>query len=103
VCKRANRTCAQCEHYIGCGDWDLCCKRGVRRLCNEDSDADDCEEFEQAKACRNVTSYVGMFRCSTCGFFCREDEVGDTCPRCGNEITGALWSEQRHYRRDATT
>lgn len=20
-----NRTCVECSHYIGCGDWDLCC------------------------------------------------------------------------------
>lgn len=24
--------CGQCEHFLGMGDWDLCCKRQERRL-----------------------------------------------------------------------
>lgn len=36
--------CAECEHFLGCGDWDLCCRKQVRRLTYEYCES--CEEFE---------------------------------------------------------
>ena len=95
------KVCGQCSHYIGAGDWDICCNSvGGKRLCYEDTDAGDCPHFEQTRFCRNVTSYVGMFRCSICDLFVREEAVGDECPRCGRSIHGALWNGQRHYKED---
>lgn len=93
-----SRVCAQCRHYLGCGDWDLCCKKGVQRLCYEDTPADDCEKFEQNHECVNASSYVGMFRCSKCGHIFREDETVDTCPGCGEVITGGHWNGQKHWK-----
>lgn len=90
------KLCAQCEHYIGAGDWDLCCKLQKRRLCHENDAA--CPEFKKMMRCINRTSYVGAFRCSICGKSCLESDVGDTCPFCGSTITGALWGGQKHYR-----
>ena len=92
-----SRVCGQCSHYMGCGDWDLCCGKQQRSLCYEDTKADDCPAFDQTAACRNVTSRVGMFRCSICNAYTNEANVGDTCPECGNAITGAMWHGQRHY------
>lgn len=41
----SGKVCGQCSHYIGCGDWDLCCNQGQKRLCYEDTPADDCRKF----------------------------------------------------------
>lgn len=95
----SGKVCGQCSHYIGCGDWDLCCNQGQKRLCYEDTPADDCQKFHQTTVCKNRTSYVGMFRCSICNHFEREDNVGDICPGCGRTITGAMWSGQKHWDR----
>jgi len=89
------KVCAQCKYYKGGGDWGLCCPK-TYALAYEDTDA--CKRFEQAVECRNVSSRVGMFRCSICNAYCREERVFDTCPGCGNEITGAIWGTQKHYR-----
>ena len=75
----------------------MCCKRHQKWLCYEETPADDCPMFQQTDVCRNVTSYVGMFRCSICGHLCIEDRVKDDCPNCGRAIHGALWEGQRHY------
>lgn len=52
-----NRTCGECVHYIGCGDWNLCCdiphptekERGMMflcgHLCYEDTPA--CDMFKE--------------------------------------------------------
>lgn len=93
--------CAQCKHYLGCGDWDLCCKKQVHRLCYEDTPADDCPSFEQMAECINNSSYVGMFRCSICGAYGREERIFDECPQCGNAITGGRWAGQKHWRGKA--
>lgn len=82
------KTCVQCSHYIGGGDWDLCCHAGEHRLCYEDTPADDCPSFKQTTLCKNHSSYVGMC----------EDEVGETCPNCGSTIAGAMWSGQKHWK-----
>ena len=93
-----SKVCAQCSHYIGAGDWDLCCnQKDGPRLCYEDTSADECPMFHQTTICKNRTSYVGMFRCSICNHFCREASVGDTCPGCGRRITGAMWAGQKHF------
>ena len=92
-----SKVCAQCSHYIGVGDGDLCCNQGERRLCYEDSPADDCPRFHQTTVCKNRTSYVAMFRCSICNHFDREANVGETCPGCGRRITGAMWRDQKHW------
>lgn len=92
-----SKICAQCKHYLGCGDWDLCCAKGYQRLCYEDAPASDCPGFEQNPKCTNMSSFVGLFRCSKCGLAVREREVEDTCPGCGEVITGALLGTQKHW------
>ena len=42
--------CKDCIHFIGCGDWDLCCTEHHKGypfgfLCYEDTPA--CEKFEE--------------------------------------------------------
>lgn len=48
------RTCGQCKHYTGGGDWGLCCDKPPKKakeylcgfLCYDYTEADDCENFE---------------------------------------------------------
>lgn len=89
--------CAQCKHYLGCGDWDMCCKKQEERLCYEDTPAYDCASFEQMEKCINASSDVGMFRCSICGAYCREERVFHSCPACDSPIEGAHWGGQKHW------
>lgn len=91
------KVCAQCDNYIGGGDWGLCCKC-TYDLVYEETSADDCQNFVQKKECINASSHVGMFRCSICGAYCREERVFDTCPRCDNVITGGHWAGQKHWK-----
>ena len=37
--------CGTCQHFIGAGDWDLCCMISERRLCYKNDDA--CEKYEE--------------------------------------------------------
>ena len=91
--------CAQCENYTGMNDWDIACKsKHGPRLCYEDTDASSCTEFIQTTKCINRTSYIGMFRCSICNFFCKEDTVQNICPNCKNQIIGATWGTQKHFQ-----
>ena len=44
------KTCKDCAHFIGCGDWDLCCTEAHEGypfgfLCYEDTPA--CKKFEE--------------------------------------------------------
>lgn len=62
------KTCGQCKHYIGCGDWNLCCEirhptvkemeQGLTfnfgHLCYEDTVA--CDMFEE----KEEIKYVGL-------------------------------------------
>lgn len=83
------KRCGQCAHFIGAGDWDLCCRKQARRLTYENDDA--CPEFEQNTRCINVSAVVGGFFCSVCGERGWDLIVhGMKCPKCGNEIEGAL-------------
>lgn len=54
------------------------------------------------KVCAQCKHYKGGgdwgLCCSICNAYCREERVFDTCPCCGNEITGAIWGTQKHYR-----
>lgn len=91
------RTCGQCEHFIGFGDWDLCCKAQARRLTYNSDFA--CGKFRQNTACINVSSKVGWFYCSICG----EESAGKACegmrcPSCGSEIEGAIFGGQLGWR-----
>lgn len=79
--------CGQCEHYIGMGDWDLCCDIQKMRLCSETTEA--CDGFEQNQRCVNVSTKVGGFFCSKCGEYGWDLDYVE-CPRCGEEITGTL-------------
>lgn len=92
------RICAQCSHYVGGGDFGLCCTIEAG-LWYEDSPAEKCKTFKQNTECKNVSSYVGMFRCSICGSQHHECLVGDNCPDCGSEITGGIWQKQKHWRK----
>lgn len=45
-----NRTCSECEFFIGGGDWNLCCTQKHEGfifgfLCYEDTEA--CEKFKE--------------------------------------------------------
>ena len=91
------KVCGQCANYLGGGDWGLCCQK-KHGLTNEDTGVADCPHFEQAAECRNVTMRVGMFRCSLCNWYGREDAVGGACPGCGETVTGAIWYAQKHFR-----
>lgn len=77
------KICAQCKSYVGCGDWDMCCGKQVRRLTYCDSKA--CDEFEQNDTCTNRSDYVGGFLCSYCGYFTTAD-VNGFCPKCKRPI-----------------
>ena len=87
--------CARCLSYIGGGDWGLSCKE-TYDLVHEFSMP--CPKFSQNPRCINASSYLKRFRCSRCGHYCAEEEVGETCPNCGEEIVGALWRGQKHWR-----
>lgn len=87
--------CARCSKYLGMGDWGLCCKE-TYDLVYEFSMP--CPKFEQNPRCINASSRVGWFRCSKCGHFCPEDEMGDTCPNCGETVVGGIFSGQKHWR-----
>lgn len=48
-----SKTCKDCAHFIGLGDWDLCCTEHHEGypfgfLCYEDTEA--CEKFEEEQA-----------------------------------------------------
>ena len=45
-----NKTCKDCSHFIGCGDWNLCCTESHEGypfgfLCYEDTPA--CGKFDE--------------------------------------------------------
>lgn len=49
-----DKTCKDCSHFIGCGDWDLCCTETHEGypfgfLCYEDTPA--CKKFEEKNEC----------------------------------------------------
>ena len=41
------RICAECLDFMECGDWDICCRKQVRRLTYEYCEA--CERFEEGR------------------------------------------------------
>lgn len=41
-------TCGNCKHYIGGGDWNLCCDK-MYDLCYEQTPACDMYEYSKAK------------------------------------------------------
>lgn len=41
-------TCGSCKHYIGSGDWNLCCDK-MYDLCYERTPACDMYEYSEAK------------------------------------------------------
>ena len=48
-----DKTCSQCRHFIGAGDWDLCCRLPHPEylfgfLCYEDTKA--CDMFEEKES-----------------------------------------------------
>lgn len=54
-----DKTCKDCVHFIGCGDWDLCCTERhdgypFGFLCYEDTPA--CEKFEEKVGDVNVSN-----------------------------------------------
>ena len=64
-----DKTCKDCIHFIGCGDWDLCCTESHEGypfgfLCYEDTPA--CEKFEE-----NVIDCDG--RCLNCDYYDTEE------------------------------
>lgn len=40
------RKCGTCKSFTGAGDFDLCCLRGIKRLCYKNTDA--CEKWEES-------------------------------------------------------
>jgi len=75
--------CCMCDNYIGAGDWNLCCK--VDPCLHYEND-EACDRFVPSKICKNVSSYVGMFRCSKCGAFYANWQIQDRCLNCGEQI-----------------
>ena len=45
--------CGTCRHFIGAGDFDLCCMLHMRRLCYKDDDA--CERWDEKTIDRDST------------------------------------------------
>lgn len=92
----SGKKCGQCDHFIGAGDWSLCCTEMhwlTYDLC------ESCDKFVQAETCRNVSSKVGGFFCSICGENGRDSIVRDMrCPGCGNEVVGAIFRGQLGWR-----
>lgn len=62
------KVCAQCENFLGGGDWGLSCSKKYG-LTYEDTDATNCENFTQETVCKNNSRVIGGFRCSICGAF----------------------------------
>ena len=71
-------TCKNCVHFIGAGDWDLCCAKSHEGypfgfLCYEDTPA--CEKFEE----KEIVDCDG--RCLNCDCYepttneCRREDV----------------------------
>lgn len=53
------KTCKDCAHFIGFGDWDLCCAESHEGypfgfLCYEDTEA--CEKFKEKEVSEHNTS-----------------------------------------------
>ena len=76
-------TCRDCKNFIGCGDWNLCC-RIKPDLVYEDSEV--CDKF----APHNGRTNPKLKQC-TCGgtplivrdWNCRWDDAHVFCPKCG--------------------
>lgn len=52
-----SKTCKDCTHFIGMGDWDLCCTEHhdgypFGFLCYEDTPA--CEKFDEKESCNDA-------------------------------------------------
>lgn len=62
------KVCAQCENFLGGGDWGLSCSKKYG-LTYEYTDATACPNFEQETICKNNSRVVGGFRCSICGAY----------------------------------
>lgn len=93
------KVCAQCENFIGFGDWGLSCSK-MYGITSESSSADDCHNFVQETEFKNASRIVSGFRCSICGEFefmvnqapnepfnhwlkRAQSLVVDECPFCG--------------------
>lgn len=75
--------CGNCQHFIGMGDWDLCCELKhegypMGFLCYEDTDA--CEKFTPIEL---RTCY-----CPLCDkhFRIRSNKSSGHCPDCGHHV-----------------
>ena len=58
---RMSKTCKMCDHFIGAGDWNLCCTQRHEGypfgfLCYEDTPA--CAKFQDKAAATNKTEGV---------------------------------------------
>ncbi len=86
------KTCGQCTHYTGGGDWNLCCdikhptskekEQGLDfywgHLCYEDTEA--CDAFEEEIMARWKGASMGEYYCSHCS----ETVSGNRRLRCPN-------------------
>lgn len=84
------KTCGQCNHFTGAGDWNLCCdishptlkekERGLDfyfgHLCYEDTEA--CDAFEETARWKGAG--MGEYYCSRCS----ETVDGNRRLRCPN-------------------
>ena len=69
----ADRFCGSCLHFIGAGDWNLCCalpppESPYGFLCYEDTPA--CEQYETTQFCERVHALQKQSGCSI--HSCRE-------------------------------
>lgn len=64
-----SKTCKLCTHFIGMGDWDLCCTEHHEGypfgfLCYEDTPA--CEKFDEKEGYNDANREANKVRRSDC-------------------------------------
>lgn len=76
-----NKTCGSCTHYLGGGDWNLCCDQ-MYELCYKDTPA--CDKYNPL--------YDATLVCPECGYPAsfHETDIGYClnwrCDNCGAEV-----------------
>ena len=81
--------CVDCKHFTGAEDYDLCCRKQVRRLTHWSSET--CVQFEQETEQKEAfVDKTGLLNCPYCHIILRtsKDEFPciAKCPRCQHDI-----------------
>lgn len=99
------KTCKECMHFIGMGDWNLCCdiehptpkekEQGqlflFGHLCYEDTEA--CDMFEEEIMARWKGAGMGDYYCS----YCQERVSGNRRLRCPN-CNARMYTNEEYNR-----